>query len=149
MIMEDGEKTNSAIPITTVQEINTLCKNTLITHLGIKITEYTKDHVTGTMPVDDTTRQPMGFLHGGATLSLAETMASIGSAMQTDLTKYHIFGVQVTGNHLKTVRSGLVTATAKLLHKGKTSHIWDCDIRDQNHKLISVVRVSIAVVEKK
>ena len=147
--MEDDFNVEHTTTTPTVKEINRLCTNTLVTHLGIEITEYTKDHIIGTMPVDETTRQPMGFLHGGATLSLAETIASIGSAMQTDLTKYHVFGVQVTGNHVNTVRSGIVTATGKLLHKGRTSHVWDCDIRDQNHKLISVVRVSIAVVEKK
>lgn len=147
--MIDDFNVEHTTTIPTVKEINKLCSNTLVTHLGIEITEYTIDHIIGTMPVDENTRQPMGFLHGGATLSLAETIASVGSAMQTDLSKYHVFGVQVSGNHVNTVRSGIVTATGKLLYKGRTSHVWDCDIRDQNQKLISVVRVSIAVVKKK
>ncbi|PID95224.1 MAG: esterase [Bacteroidetes bacterium] len=129
--------------------MNALCQNTLVSHLGIKVTHLAEGEVLATMPVDDRTRQPMGFLHGGASLAFAETVASIGSLLITDLEAYDIFGTQVSGNHLRSVRSGEVYARASLLHKGRSSHLWDCTISDPRGKLIASIRVVITIVKKR
>lgn len=133
----------------TLETINGLNENTLVSNLGIRITDFGEDYIEGAMPVDDRTRQPMGFLHGGASLALAETVASIGSVAITDTEQYHIFGVQVTGNHVNTARSGEVIVKAVLINKGRSSHLWNCDITTPAGKLISTIRVTIAIVKKR
>ena len=133
----------------TPEALNELCRNTMVSHLGIKILTYKEGLLTASMPVDERNIQPMGFLHGGASLALAETVASIGSAAMTNTDEYHVFGVQVSGNHLNTARSGSVFAEAVLIHHGKSSHVWNIDITSENGKLISTARVSIAIVKKK
>ena len=133
----------------TPEELNEICRNTMVSHQGIQILTYEDGLLTASMPVDKRNIQPMGFLHGGASLALAETVASIGSAAMTNTDEYHVFGVQVSGNHLNTARSGSVFAEAVSIHHGKSSHVWNIDITAENGKLISTARVSIAIVKKK
>ena len=132
-----------------IKEINTFCNNTLISHLGIVFLECTENRVVATMPVNRNTHQPLGYLHGGASLALAETVGTAGSLFNLDTEKYLAFGMNVTGSHVSSIREGIVTATATIVHRGKTSHVWDVEIKDQSGKLISVVRVTNAIVEKK
>jgi len=132
-----------------IKEINQFCNNSLISHLGIEFLELSETTVVATMPVNANTMQPLGYLHGGASLALAETVGSAGSLFSIDTQKYIAFGMNVTGNHIASVREGLVTATATIVHRGNTSHVWDVEIKDQNGKLISVARVTNAIVEKK
>lgn len=101
------------------------------------------------MPVNQNTHQPLGFLHGGASLALAETVGTAGSLFNLDTEKYLAFGMSVNGNHVASIKEGVVTATATAVHKGKTTHVWDVEIKDQDGKLISVARVTNAIVEKK
>lgn len=101
------------------------------------------------MPVNSNTHQPLGYLHGGASLALAETVGTAGSLFNLDTQKYLAFGMNVTGNHVSSIRDGVVTATATIVHRGRTSHVWDVEIKDENDKLISVARVTNAIVEKK
>jgi 1,4-dihydroxy-2-naphthoyl-CoA hydrolase len=133
----------------TIQEINKICENSLISHLGIEFTAYTGTTVEARMPVHSPTHQPMGYLHGGASLALAETVGSAGSLFLVDPTKFNVFGMQVTGNHISSIREGWVIARATIIHQGRTSHVWDVEIRDTDGKLISVARVTNAIVEKK
>lgn len=133
----------------TIQEINKICENSLISHLGIEFTGYTGTTVEARMPVHSPTQQPMGYLHGGASLALAETVGSAGSLFLVDPTKFNVFGMQVTGNHISSIREGWVIARATIIHQGRTSHVWDVEIRDTDGKLISVARVTNAIVEKK
>jgi 1,4-dihydroxy-2-naphthoyl-CoA hydrolase len=133
----------------TIQEINDFCKNSLIEHLDIRFTEVGEGLLVAQMPVHPSTHQPMGYLHGGASLALAETVGSAGSVLITDLGRYNVFGTQVSGNHVATARDGYVVATGRLVHKGRTMHIWDIEIRDHNGKLISMARVTNAIVEKR
>ncbi len=133
----------------TIQEINKICKNSMISHLGIEFTGYTETTVEARMPVHAPTHQPMGYLHGGASLALAETVGSAGSLFLVDPTKFNVFGMQVTGNHISSIREGWVIARATIIHQGRTSHVWDVEIRDTDDKLISVARVTNAIVEKK
>lgn len=133
----------------TVMSVNRLNQSSMVSHLGIQITHCSEGNVEATMPVDERTRQPMGFLHGGASLALAETVASIGSLVITDSEEYHVYGVQVSANHINTARTGDVIAKATLINKSRSTHIWNCDVSSSSGKLISTARVTIAIVKKK
>lgn len=133
----------------TLDEINEYCRNTLIEHLGIYFTEVSDNFVAARMLVQDSTRQPMGYLHGGATLALAETVGSAGSVMLVGPKGYDVFGTQISGSHVASVRSGSVVATGRLVFQGKNRHIWDVEIHDELGKLISLVRVTNTIMEKR
>ena len=131
-----------------INKLNDLCKGTFISFLGIEFMDFGEDFVEAQMPVDNKL-QPMGLLHGGASLALAETIASGGSYLLVDPTKYDVLGLQVSGNHLSSVREGLVHARAEIIHRGKKTHIWDVKIKSDEGKLISVTRVTMMIVKKK
>ncbi len=127
-----------------IDQLNRFCKGTFISFLGIEFLDYGKDYINARMPVDDKL-QLMGLLHGGASLALAETIASGGSYLLVDPEKYDVFGFQVSGNHISTVSEGFLLARAELIHKGRTTHVWDVKIRSDKNKLISVTRVTIMI----
>lgn len=124
-------------------------KHTLLESLGIEIVTLEKDQVVMTMPVDERTYQPAGFLHGGASVALAETAASIGAYIQVDQEKYNVFGMEINANHVKSKRDGIVTAIAKPLHIGRTTMVWDIKIVDEAQDLICISRCTIGVVPKR
>lgn len=132
----------------TIEQINSLCENTLISLLEIEFLDYGKDFIVARMPVNTKIHQPAGIMHGGASLVLAETVAGAGSMLQVDSEKYNVFGSQVSGNHLSSISSGEVTAKAELIYKGQLTHVWDVKITDNTGKLISVSRVTNIVKEK-
>jgi 1,4-dihydroxy-2-naphthoyl-CoA hydrolase len=121
---------------------------TLTTHLDIKFTEIGDDFLVATMPVDHRTHQPMGILHGGASVALAETMGSVGAYMCVDMTKSNIVGLEINANHIRSVRSGYVTGIAKPIHMGRTTQIWEIRISDEANKLVCISRITLAVLEK-
>lgn len=131
-----------------IEKLNNICKGTFISFLGIEFLECGKDFIEARMPIDNKL-QPMGLLHGGASLALAETIASGGSYMLVDPEKYDVLGLQVSGNHISSVNKGLLLARAEIIHKGKTTHVWDVKIKSDSGKLISVTRVTMMVVKKK
>lgn len=118
-------------------------------HLGIEIVELTDERVVATMPVDDRTRQPYGLLHGGASIALAETVASLGAAGLIDRDRFAAVGQEINGNHLRAVRSGVVRATARPIHVGRSSQVWSIEIADEGGKLVCVSRCTMAVVERR
>mgnify|MGYP001348801750 CR=1 FL=1 len=124
-------------------------KQTLLDSLGIEIVSLHKDKVVLKMPVDHRTHQPAGYLHGGASVALAETAASIGASLHVDLEKYAVFGIEINANHIKSKREGMVTATAIPLHVGKRTMVWDIKIRDEQEALISISRCTVGIVEKR
>jgi 1,4-dihydroxy-2-naphthoyl-CoA hydrolase len=132
----------------TIKELNDFCKDTLIGHLDIEFLDYGPDFVLAKMPVDKKKIQPMGILHGGASLALAETVASVGSYFLTDPEKYAVMGMQVSGNHINPVTGGTVFARAELMHKGNMTHIWDVRIETDAQKPVALIRITMAVVEK-
>jgi 1,4-dihydroxy-2-naphthoyl-CoA hydrolase len=132
---------------TSVEEINAFSKNTLIDHLSIKFKEVGDDFISATMPVNSTTHQPVGFLHGGATMALAETVGSLASYLIINPKSEHVFGLEINGNHIKSKKSGIVTATARAIHLGSKTHIWDIQIKDEESALISIVRLTNMVVD--
>ncbi|MEO8732867.1 MAG: hotdog fold thioesterase [Flavobacteriales bacterium] len=128
---------------------NTVQKDTMVEGLGITFIPGGKGTLSATMPVDSRTLQPMGLLHGGATAALAETLGSMGSAMLVDLKKFAVVGIELNANHLKGVRSGMVTATGTLLHKGRTTHVWDIRVNNEADELVAVCRLTNVIITLK
>jgi 1,4-dihydroxy-2-naphthoyl-CoA hydrolase len=133
----------------TIEQINEACKNTFIEYLGIEFTSYGEDFIEAKMPVDYNKHQPAGLLHGGASLALAETVASGGSFVLVDEKKYNVLGLQVTGNHVASMSEGILYARAEIVHKGSSTHVWDVKLTTEDGKLISVARVTNIIIEKK
>ena len=123
--------------------------NTLIEALEIEFKEIGEGKVIATMPVNNKTRQPFGYLHGGASVALAETVASIGAAVLIDNEKEICFGLEINANHIRSKQDGVVTATAEVVHRGKSTMVWTIDIVDEEEKLICMSRCTVAVVPKK
>jgi 1,4-dihydroxy-2-naphthoyl-CoA hydrolase len=123
--------------------------NTLLGSLGIEITELQKGKVVATMPVDDRTRQPFGLLHGGASVALAETVASVGAFELVDKENEVVVGLEINANHIRAKKDGLVTAVGTVLHQGKTTMVWDIKITDEEEKLVCISRCTIAVIKRR
>ncbi|WP_082233527.1 hotdog fold thioesterase [Halobacillus massiliensis] len=123
-------------------------KNTLMESLGIEVESATPSEVIMSMPVDHRTHQPMGFLHGGASVALAESAASIGAFLNIDPEKQQVFGIEINANHVKSVRTGKVAGKAVPLHIGKATMVWEIKITDEKDQLISVSRCTIGVVAR-
>ena len=117
--------------------------------LGIEVRELSRERVVATMPVDDRTRQPYGILHGGASIALAETVASFGAVMHIDAERYMAVGQEINGNHLRAASAGVVTATAVPVHVGRTSQVWSIEIRDDTDRLVCLARCTVAIVERR
>ncbi|MBW8351663.1 PaaI family thioesterase [Bacillus sp. IITD106] len=124
-------------------------QNSLLDALGIEMVEIEKGKVIATMPVNDQTRQPYGYLHGGASVALAETVASIGTAALIDLEKEICFGLEINANHVRSKKDGVVTAVGEVLHHGKSTMVWDIKIKDEDEKLICISRCTVAIVPKR
>ena len=116
--------------------------------LGIKLTELTKERVVATMPVDERTRQPFGILHGGASVALAETVASLAATMNADLETSAVVGIEINANHIRAKRDGMVTGTALPIHVGRSTQVWEVKIVDEEQRTICVSRCTLAVVPK-
>lgn len=133
-----------------LEKVNMFNKGTAIKHLGIEIIEVTELTISAKMPVDERTKQPMGLLHGGASVLLIESIGSIGSSLMIDLEKEYPVGLEVNANHIGVAKSGFVIGTGKVIHEGKKTHIWSVEIRDEeSDRLISVGRLTVMIVEKK
>ncbi|MEY3418072.1 MAG: hypothetical protein RL060_2184 [Bacteroidota bacterium] len=120
----------------------------MLAHLGIEITEIGTDYIVGKMPVDDRTKQPYGFLHGGASVVLAESLGSIGANHFVDQEKYYCVGLEINANHLRPVQSGYVIGKAQAIHLGKTTQIWEIKITNEAQKLVCISRLTMAVIAK-
>lgn len=114
--------------------------------LGIDVVELTPARVVATMPVDERTRQPFGILHGGASVALAETVASLGAVMNTDLDRFNTVGLEINANHLRAKREGIVRATATPIHLGRSTQVWEVRIVDEDERPVCISRCTLAVV---
>jgi 1,4-dihydroxy-2-naphthoyl-CoA hydrolase len=129
-------------------QLNALCRNTLGEQLGIEITAVGERSLTGRMPVDRRTHQPMGLLHGGASVALAETLGSIGAQLQVDVRKKACVGLEINANHLKGVHSGYVVGHATALHVGRSTQVWEIRItHEETGVLVCVSRITMAVID--
>lgn len=129
-----------------LEELNRFGENTAMSALGIAITELGEDFLRGTMPVDARTRQPFGLLHGGASALLAETLASLAASLCVeDPGRQQTVGIEINANHLRGIREGQVTGTARPLHVGRSTQVWDIRIEDEAGRLVCVSRLTVAV----
>ncbi len=124
------------------------CKNTLMETLEIEFIEIGDDYLKAKMPVNPRVHQPMGLLHGGASVALAESVGSSASFMFIDPEKQEVRGIEIAANHLKAKREGTVYATAKIIHKGRTLHLWEIRITDEEDQLISLCKITNIVINK-
>lgn len=130
-------------------DIRDMLQGTLMETLGMKVVEASADKVVMTMPVDNRTHQPMGLLHGGASVALAESAASLASMLNLDPEHQAAVGVEINANHVRSVREGIVTAVATPLHRGATTMVWDIRIIDERDKLVCVSRCTVAIIKKR
>ena len=132
----------------TLEALNAMCRGTMMEHLDIRFTEVGEDFVAATMPVDARTHQPFGLLHGGASAALAETLGSAAANFCCDPATHYAVGVEINANHLRAVRSGIVTGLGRALHLGRRTQVWEMRITDDAGRLACVSRLTLAVVER-
>ncbi|GMQ27790.1 hotdog fold thioesterase [Algoriphagus confluentis] len=132
-----------------LDHLNQSSRDTLVQHLGIEFTDVGSDYLEATMPVDSRTKQPMGLLHGGANVVLAETLGSLAASLTIDLSKQTCVGLEVNANHLRSVREGLVRGIAKPIHLGRSTQVWEIRILDEKEKLCCISRLTMAILDKK
>lgn len=133
----------------TLDRLNKMCENTLNETLNIKYTDFGDDYLVATMPVNSRVHQPDGILNGGATMALAESVGSPTSMLAIDLSKYSVRGIEFSANHLRSVRSGIVTATAKIIHKGKSIHLVEIKVVDDRERVISICKITNYILTNK
>ena len=128
---------------------NESAKSTLMETLDIRYIDVGDDYLVASMPVNPRVHQPMGLLHGGASAALAESVGSVASIMLIDSEKFEVRGIEITANHLRSKTAGTVTATAKILHQGRSIHLWEIRITDEDQRLISLCKLTNIVLERK
>lgn len=122
-------------------------KGTLVEHLGIEYVEIGDDFIKAKMPVDNRTRQPMGLLHGGANVALAESLGSMGANMCLDISKEYALGLDINSNHIRGVREGFVFGIAKPIHIGGKTHVWEIKVYDEQERLVHISRLTMVVLK--
>jgi 1,4-dihydroxy-2-naphthoyl-CoA hydrolase len=135
---------------TTLEGINALTEGNMLGHLGIQVIEIGKDFMIAKMPVDHRTHQPLGLLHGGASVALAESMGSFASVLMIeDISKHVPVGVSINANHLRSVKDGFVYAKVTPIKIGRSIHVWSIEITDDRKRLICTSRLTVMIVEKR
>ena len=142
-------KINNLNKIERLKKANATSKDTLMETLSIVYTDIGDDYVEATMPVNSIVHQPFGLLHGGANVALAESVGSLGSFMTLNNPSLGVVGIEINANHIRSTRSGMVTARAKLAHKGQTTHIWEINIYDDKEQLLCICRLTNLILENK
>jgi 1,4-dihydroxy-2-naphthoyl-CoA hydrolase len=132
----------------TLDQLRELSRNTLVDHLGIEFVEIGDDYLKAKMPVDHRTKQPAGLLHGGASVTLAETLGSVGAVFCVNREKKTVVGIEINANHIRPVTAGWVTGVTKPIHIGGTTQIWEIKIYDQEDRLVCVSRLTVAVINR-
>ncbi len=130
-----------------VAELNRQSDNTILEVLGIEITEIGENFVKARMPVDHRTHQPAGLLHGGASVTLAESLGSIGAYLTLDPQRQRCVGVDINANHIRAVRAGFVEGVARPIHIGRTTQVWEIKINNQSDQLICISRITLAILD--
>ncbi len=133
---------------TPLEIINQVTKNTLVGNLGIEISAISEGFVEGFLLLSAKNSRPGGILHGGANLALAETLAGLGSMLLVNLNEFEVLGSQVSGNHTGVLTHGKAIAEAKIIHRGNKTHVWNVDVRNEEGKLLSTIRVTNMIVKK-
>ena len=129
--------------------LNGMSEGCMVEHLGIQFIEIGADYLLATMPVDHRTKQPLGLLHGGASVALAETMGSIAATLCIDLEKKYAVRLEINTNHIKSARSGHVTGRATPIHIGKGTQVWSIEIKNEEDQLVAISRITMAILDRK
>jgi 1,4-dihydroxy-2-naphthoyl-CoA hydrolase len=132
-----------------VESLNEFSANCMVEHVGIEFTEIGKDYIIGTMPVDERTKQPLGLLHGGASVVLAETLGSVAASLILDPARQYAVGLEINANHIKSAKSGKVTGKCSPIHVGKGTHVWQIEIKNDEGQLVCVSRITMAILNRK
>ncbi len=132
----------------TIAELNERGSNTLAEFLGIKFTDISEDSLAAIMPVQSRIKQPMGIVHGGANVVLAETVASTAANAVIDSAHYFCVGLEINANHIRSVRAGTITATARAIHLGRTTQVWQIDLHDNAGNQTCVSRMTASVIAR-
>ncbi len=135
-------------PKATLEMLNKMNKDTIVDHIGIEYTDMGEDFIAAKMPVDKRTHQPMGLLHGGASVVLAETLGSVAATMCIDNDKQYCVGLEINANHIRGVKEGYVYGITKPLHIGRKTQIWEIKITNEAGKLVCVSRITMAILDK-
>ena len=136
-------------PDITISDLENMCKDTMVEYLGIQFTAIGPDYITASMPVDHRTKQPLGLLHGGVSVVLAETLGSLAANCSVDMKKFHCVGLDINANHIRSAKEGIVVGTTSPIHIGRTTQIWEINIRNEQKQLVCVSRITMAVLAKK
>jgi len=132
-----------------LSDLHQIRQNNMAEHIGMEFTALAPDSISARIPVDHRTNQPYGILHGGASCVLAETLGSVGSVLVIDTDKFICVGLEINANHIRSVSSGFVTGTATPIHLGKSTHVWDIRILDEEQKLVCISRLTVAILPKR
>lgn len=132
-----------------LEDLNKMAANNMLENLGIVFTRVGDDFIEAKMPVDHRTVQPFGLLHGGASVSLAETLGSVAAFCCLDPAKQYCVGLDINANHIKAVREGFVNGRVSPLHIGKKTHVWEIKITDDQGGLVCISRITMAILDKK
>lgn len=146
LVTASSDSAPDSIPDPSLSEYRALASRGLADALGIEVVELTPDRVVATMPVDQRTRQPFGVLHGGASLALIETAASLGAWRSIDRARFTAVGIEINANHLRAKAEGVVRVVATPLHRGRTTQVWAAEIRDEAERLVCAGRCTLAIV---
>jgi len=133
----------------TPESLNKLSANTMVSHLGIEFTQVGDNFIEAKMPVDHRTQQPLGLLHGGASVTLAETLGSVAASCCIDNTTKYCVGLDINANHIKSVKNGYVYGITSPVHIGKKTHVWEVRIMNEQKELICISRITMAVIDKR
>ena len=132
-----------------LEKMSNLNQNTMATSIGLELTDIGNDYVCGKIPVDSRTIQPFGFLHGGASVALAETIGSIAGQMQIDPEREKVLGIEINASHIRSVKEGWVYGKASPIKIGKKNQVWEIQITDVEKKLVCISRLTLAVVKER
>jgi len=129
--------------------LNEMGKGCMVEYVGIEFTKIGPDYIEAEMPVDHRTKQPLGLLHGGASVVLAETLGSVGATLLLEMGKQYAVGLEINTNHIKAVKKGKVIGRATPIHIGKGTHVWSIESRNENSELVSISRITMAILNNK
>jgi 1,4-dihydroxy-2-naphthoyl-CoA hydrolase len=137
------------LSIPTLEQLNTVRVHTMVDHIGLEFTGIGEDFLEATLPVDHRTIQPMGLLHGGANVVLAETLGSVAASLTLDRSKQDCVGLEINANHIRGVKYGKVKGTARPVHLGKSTQVWEIKIVNEANQLCCISRITMAILDKK
>lgn len=132
-----------------IEQLNEFNQGCLVEHVGIKFTEVGTDFITATMPVDERTKQPLGLLHGGASVVLAETLGSMAANLLLNPSTHYAVGLEINANHIKSAKSGVVTGRCTAIHVGKGTQVWQIEIKNNEDQLVCISRITMAILQIK